>query len=145
MMTTRPARDGDVSFLVDVFLRSMRAHIAAARGFWDEIKERSQFLEQLRLDRTRIIERDGMGIGFLMTLERGDDIELHTLCIAPEHQRQGFGTQMTRELLNEASSRGRGMVLSVLKVNAGARALYIRLGFAGIGESTHHYRMRHAL
>ena len=138
MLTTRPASDGDVSFLVDVFLRSMRVHIAATRGFWDEIKEQTGFLEQLRLDHTRIIEREGTAIGFLMALECGDDIELHTVCIAPEHQRQGFGTQMMRELLKEASSRGRGIELSVLKVNTAARALYLRLEFVGIGESTHH-------
>jgi len=36
MMGTHKATADDFAFLADVFLRSMRAHIAAARGFWDE-------------------------------------------------------------------------------------------------------------
>jgi ribosomal protein S18 acetylase RimI-like enzyme len=120
----------------------MRIHITAARGFWDEPKERAQFREQLRLDRTRIIERSGVDVGFFMTGEWDDYIELHTLCIAPEHQRQGIGTEITRQVIGESRASRRGVVLSVLKANTAARSLYERLGFAVIEESSHHYRMR---
>jgi hypothetical protein len=66
------------------FLRAMRAPITAARGFWDEANERTQFREQLQLHHTQIIESDDMNIGFLMTPERDHDIQLHTICIVPE-------------------------------------------------------------
>ena len=62
----------------------MRIHFTAARGYWDEGRERSQFLEQLQLHQTQIIEYHSKGIGFLRTVERGHDIELHTLCLASE-------------------------------------------------------------
>jgi ribosomal protein S18 acetylase RimI-like enzyme len=145
MLTTRQAADVDIAFLADVFLRSMRVHITAARGYWDEEKERQQFYEQLRLHDTRVIERDGTDVGFFMTGECGDDIELHTLCIAPEHQRQGIGTAITRQIIGDSRARMRSVVLSVLKANTAAQSLYERLGFAVIEESSHHYRMRYVL
>lgn len=68
--------------------------------------------------------------------------ELHTLCIAPEHQGQGLRTEITRRLLDDACGRKCGIVLSVLKANTAARSLYERLGFVITEETVHHYRMR---
>jgi ribosomal protein S18 acetylase RimI-like enzyme len=142
MLSTRQAVVEDSVFLEDVFLQTMRMHITAARGFWDEAKERSQFREQLQFQHTRIIERNGARVGFLMTVERNQDIELHTLCIVPDCQRQGLGTAITRQILNDAHAKKCGVVLSVLKPNTAARLLYERLGFIITEESVHHYRMR---
>jgi ribosomal-protein-alanine N-acetyltransferase len=77
-----------------------------------------------------------------MAVESGQDVELHTLCIAPEHQGQAIGTTVTRQILSDARDQRRGVLLSVLKSNAAARSLYERLGFVVIEETTHHYRMR---
>ncbi len=120
----------------------MRVHITAARGFWDESKERGQFQQQLRLQSTRIIMRNGVAVGFFMTAPCGPDIELHTICVAPEHQRQGIGTTITRQVIDEARLQKRGVVLSVLKANTAARSLYERLGFVVCDELSRHYRMR---
>jgi len=143
MVSTRQAAGDDVAFLAEVFLRAMRIHITAARGFWDESRERRQFREQLDLHYTRIIEHNGVSVGFLMALPHGEDIEIHTFCIAPENQGQGFGTAITRQVLDDARIRRCGVVLSVLKANKAARSLYERLGFVVIEETDHHYRMRH--
>jgi ribosomal protein S18 acetylase RimI-like enzyme len=144
MLSTRQPTDEDIGFLEEVFLRAMRVPITACRGFWDEAGERSQFREQLQLLFTQIIERDGIKVGFFMTVERGRDLELHTFCIVPEHQGQGLGTATSRQILNDAQTQGRGVVLSVLKSNTGARLLYERLGFIVTEESPNHYRMRFA-
>src|ERR1700730_478797 len=89
MLITRRAADYDLAFITELFLRAMHVHIMAARGVWDEALERNQFLEQLQLHQTQIIEYHSKGIGFLNTLERGRDIDLYTLCIAPEYQGRG--------------------------------------------------------
>jgi len=141
MLSTRRATDKDVAFVEDVFLRAMRTHITAARGFWDEAKERKQFREQLQLEHTWLIERSSVAVGFFMTVERGQDVELHTLCIAPEHQGQAIGTTVMRQILTDAHDQKRGVLLSVLKPNTAARSLYERLGFIVTGETAHHYRM----
>jgi ribosomal protein S18 acetylase RimI-like enzyme len=143
MLTTRRAADYDLAFLTDLFLRAMRIHITAARGFWHEALERNQFLEQLQLHQTQIIEYHDKGIGFLMTLERDREIELHTLCIAPEYQGRGFGAVIVRGFLEEAKVHKRDAVLSVLRANTTARSFYERLGFVVFEESAHHHRMRH--
>ena len=120
----------------------MRPHITAARGFWNEEKERGQFREQLQLNQTQIIQHNGESVGFLMMLKCGQDIELHTLCIAPEHQGHGLGTEITHRILDDARARKCGVVLSVLKANTAAGSLYERLGFVVTEETAHHYRMR---
>jgi ribosomal protein S18 acetylase RimI-like enzyme len=142
LVAIRHATDDDVCFMTDVFLRAMQTHITATRGYWNEAKEQAQFHEQLQLPHTRIVEHKGMRVGFFMTIERGQDIELHTLCIAPVHQRQGLGTALMGQLVEDALARKRGLVLSVLKVNTAARSFYAHLGFVLTEESAHHYRMR---
>ena len=142
MLNTRPATDIDVPFLEDVFLRAMRVHIEATRGFWHEPKEREQFREQLQLHHTRIVEHGGIPIGFFMTLEREGHVELHTLCIAPEQQGRGIGTAAILEIVSDARDQGREVVLSVLKSNRAARSLYERLGFVVTGETVDHYQLR---
>jgi len=141
-VTTRPADAADVDWLTEVFLGSLRQAITAARGAWDEARERVQFREQLDLASTRIIQLRGADIGFLLSPDHGDEVELHTLCITPEYQSRGIGSYITRGLVSDARASGRGVVLSVLKANERARKLYERLGFAIVNESVHHHRMR---
>ena len=141
-MKTRDATATDIDFLTDVFLRAMLPYITAARGSWDQVKEERQFREQLQLHSTRII-LDGRGsVGFFMTRDQDCDLELHTFCILPEYQRQGIGTAVIRQILAEAHKSERGVVLSVLKANIGARLLYQRFGFVVIRETAYHCRMR---
>jgi ribosomal protein S18 acetylase RimI-like enzyme len=141
-MKTRDATTADIDFLTDVFLRAMRPYITAARGSWDQVKEERQFREQLQLDPTRIILDGRDSVGFFMTRDLDCDLELHTLCILLEYQRRGIGTAVIRQILAEAHESERGVVLSVLKANIGARLLYQRFGFVVIGETAYHYRMR---
>ena len=79
MLITRPATDSDLAFIEEVFLRAMRADITASRGLWDEGSERKQFQEQLQIEHTWLIECGGIAVGFFMTVERGQDLELHTI------------------------------------------------------------------
>lgn len=76
-----------------------------------------------------------------MAIEHDNEIELHTLCVAPEHQRQGIGTEMIRQMARQAHDQHRKILLSVLKPNTAARALYERLDFVVTEETAHHYRM----
>jgi ribosomal protein S18 acetylase RimI-like enzyme len=141
-MKTRDALPADIDFLAEVFLRAMRPYITAARGSWDQVREDRQFRDQLQLGATRVIMHDHADVGFFMVRDEGQDVELHTLCISPEYQRRGLGTAAVREILYEARRRKRGVVLSVLKANVGARSLYERFDFVVIEETAHHYRMR---
>ena len=61
--------------------------------------------------------------------------------ITPEHQGQGYGSQIIRLLQEQARDRGVRVDLQVLKVNAAALCLYQRLGFVITDETDIHHRM----
>src|SRR5689334_22745860 len=83
----------DTPLLTDMFVDSMREHITAARGgVWDERRERAQFREQLDLPSTRVIQDNGIDVGFV-TVKRVDGaLEVHTLCVIPTFQNRGIGS-----------------------------------------------------
>ena len=117
---TRPALAGDMAFLAGCFLRSMRETITACRGEWNEAR-----------------------VGFFMLVQRREALQLHTLCVAPEHQRQGIGSSVTTAVIRQGAESGRAVILSVLKVNKRAEALYQRLGFRVVEQSEHHRHMKY--
>jgi RimJ/RimL family protein N-acetyltransferase len=56
-------------------------------------------------------------------------------------QRQGIGTSVIQQVLDEARRSGKPVALQVLKVNP-ARRLYERLGFSVTGENETLYFMK---
>ena len=121
----------------------MADSITASRGRWDEDRERAQFESQLNLQATRVLQADGHDVGFVMCVERDGVLELHTLCIVPEHQGRGIGSQVTAAVVARGVAAGQDVVLAVLKSNPRAEALYRRLGFAVVSESEHHRRLKY--
>jgi ribosomal protein S18 acetylase RimI-like enzyme len=142
-LTSHAAGPADVPFLTHCFLRSMEASITACRGHWDESHEGAQFQSQLDLQSTRVIQENGVDVGFLMVVRQPSAFELHTLCIAPERQGHGVGSHVTREVITQGVRAGCDVILSVLKVNGRAEALYRRLGFVAMGNTEHHRRMKY--
>jgi len=138
----RPATVDDLEFLVDVFLSAGREMITASRGSWDAARERAQFEQQLDLSSTSVIQNGSVDGGVIMIVTKDEDVELHTICVLPEYQSLRIGSRITNEVVRSAAESGRGVVLSVLKENKRARALYERLGFVVVGVSKHHHHMR---
>src|SRR5215510_15070285 len=118
----RQATVADTKFLWDVFRVSMKDYITQTRGEWNEQREESQFRHQL-------------------APIKGSARWIHTICIVPERQNRGIGTEVIRSAIAEAETQKMPLYLSVLKVNP-ARRLYERLGFAVIEETEHHFRMK---
>lgn len=143
IITNRPARLEDTEFLIGCFLRSMFESITACRGRWDETRERAQFVSQLDLNATRVIKAEDIDVGFIMCLQQSAALQIHTLCVAPEHQSRGIGSHVTMEVVDRGLKAGQDVVLSVLKTNPRAEALYRRLGFTVVEESEHHHHMKH--
>ncbi len=137
----RQATQNDMGFLAQTFLVSLREPIHAARGSWDEARERDQFERQLQLEHTQVIAVDGEDVGVVLVIPRSDEIELHTVCVVPERQRQGIGSIVTRRIMASARAVGLPVTLYVLKTNPRAKRLYERLGFVSVGESESHFRL----
>ena len=131
----------DVDFLWDTFRISMKDYITQARGEWNEQREESQFRNQLDLSAAQVIRSNDLEVGFLMAPIQDGVRWIHTICIVPEHQKRGIGTEVIRSVIAEAGAQKMPLYLSVLKVNP-ARRLYERLGFEVIEETKHHFRMK---
>ena len=143
MIDTRPASNEDVDWLADVFIRSMREAITAARGSWDFEREDAQFRAQLQIADTRVIRVGGDEVGLITVRAlEGRLLEVHTLCIQPARQGAGIGARIMQDVMSHARMAGSAVELSVLKSNTRAERSYARLGFAKIGVSMHHLRMR---
>jgi ribosomal protein S18 acetylase RimI-like enzyme len=131
----------DTKFLWDVFRVSMKDYITQTRGEWNEQREESQFRNQLDLSAAQVIRRNNLEVGFLMAPIQDGARWIHTICIVPEHQNRGIGTEVIRSVIAEADAQKIPLYLNVLKVNP-ARRLYERLGFVVIEETKHHFRMK---
>jgi ribosomal protein S18 acetylase RimI-like enzyme len=95
----------------------------------------------------RVIEAQGLALGFCVLLPRDGDALLEGLFVEPECWRQGAG----RALVDDAASRARAMGLAALEVVASHNALrfYEKLGFTVTGTAQTQFgpapRLRRAL
>lgn len=103
---------------------------------------RDQFAESLAAGHDALLARDTTGrlVAYGVTLTAVDDVDLLTLGVVPEMQRQGYGAALLGELMARAKARqAQRMVLEVRAGNRPALALYERLGFVEIGRRRGYY------
>jgi ribosomal protein S18 acetylase RimI-like enzyme len=144
-VTLRPAARSDVEFLYSALRASLRDYVEATDGGWDDAHQRALFVDTIDLSIHQVIEIDGRDAGCLAVEEFVDRIALNRIFLLPEAQGRGVGTAMIQTLNAGAHARGLPVVLSVQKVNTAARALYQRLGFAVVTETSTHYGMEAAM
>jgi ribosomal protein S18 acetylase RimI-like enzyme len=140
----RPATRDDVEFLFAALRDSMRDYVEQTYGSWDDAHQRALFVDTIDLATHQVIEVDGRDIGCIAVEEFVDRIALNRIFLMPGAQRRGVGSTLVQELVGRAHARGLPVVLSVQKVNQAARALYQRLGFTVVTETSTHYGMEAA-
>ncbi len=123
----RPATRDDVAFLTGM----LRAAIGAA------------FVGEIDLATHQVVEVEGRAIGCLAVEEFVDRFALDRIYLLPAAQRRGIGTALICAVRDRAHARGLPLVLSVQRENA-ARALYQRLGFVVVSETSTHFGMEAA-
>ena len=150
MTSLRPITPEDVSFLAAVYA-STRWDELAPTGWSDEEKAvfcRRQFDAQSAHYREHypeaafeIIEKDGRGIGRLYVARWEREIRIVDISLLPEFRGAGLGTQLLRELQEEARSAGKSLTIHVERFNPALR-LYQRLGFEQIEDKGVYLLMR---
>ena len=121
--------------LYEMFRRSMEPYINAARGTpWSELRERTQFLEQLVPQSIQLVRINNAVVAYIDLRMEGPCKNIHTFIVMPEHQSGGVGTAVM-DLLKATSQC---ITLSVLKANSRAWAFYERNGFHEASSSQHH-------
>ena len=84
---------------------------------------------------------EGELAGAVASREAVGEAEILNLAVGASWRRRGIGRRLMERAVEEAISRGVGRIfLEVRESNAGARAFYARLGFAGEGRRRNYYR-----
>ena len=80
-------------------------------------------------------------VGFALALALGEQAEVVSLGVLPEHRRRGIGSALLDAICGEARSRGaERVVLEVASDNEAASALYVGRGFTVVGLRRNYYR-----
>ena len=88
----------------------------------------------------RVAETDGAIVGYAGLSVIGDDGNLQTVAVDPEHRGNGIGGQLVDVLLSSAREQGlRAVELEVASRNLPARHLYEVRGFVEVGLRRGYY------
>ena len=80
-------------------------------------------------------------VGFALALALGEQAEIVSLGVLPEHRRRGIGSALLDAICGEARSRGaERVVLEMASDNEAASALYAGRGFRVVGLRRNYYR-----
>jgi ribosomal-protein-alanine N-acetyltransferase len=85
-------------------------------------------------------------VAFALTLALGDEAEIVSLGVLPDHRRCGIGSAILDSVCGEARLRGAERVLlEMASDNEAARALYAGRGFTVVGRRRNYYRQAERL
>lgn len=126
-ITLRSATNQDYAFLYRLHVSALKESIEEIWS-WDEGWQRQHFRDHFSIANQKIIPLGYRDIGSLVVHRLDTHIFLEYIAILPEFQNRGIGTELIREVLEEAAAKGFPVELKVLKINPAIR-LYERLGF----------------
>jgi GNAT superfamily N-acetyltransferase len=121
----------------------MREYAVATWGSWSEEQARARIVKNALAGNARIVTLDRRDIGTEVVERTGQHIWLLQLFLLPAWQRQGLGSKLLRELLEEGRQTRRPVKLRVLRVNP-AQRLYERIGFRIVDATAEHVYMEYA-
>jgi GNAT superfamily N-acetyltransferase len=127
-VSLRPAQITDAALFYDVTAQTMRDHIIATWGAWDEGRVRQEALEHASSPNAQVVLVGPSAVGVLTVEHHSDHVQLEQLYLLPQYQRLGIGTHLVKCILNLAQAAGVPLRLRVLAVNP-ARRFYEQLGF----------------
>ena len=139
----RASRNTDATLFYDVTEQTMRVHVIAAGGTWEEESRRREAAEDSVHPGARVIVVGAVDAGILIVERLPNEVRLLMLCLLPSHQGRGIGSSLVSALQGEAVGRRVPLRLDVLKVNP-ARRFYERLGFGVEEESEYFFHMRYS-
>ena len=134
--------DDFYQFVYDLKKTVYKKYVEACWGEWNEAVQQEmfdRFIDSVKED-TYLIFSQGQAIGFYngTPLEDGS-YEIGNICITPEYQNHGLGTQILKDILD--SHKEKDIYIQYFKQNPVGR-LYKRLGFVPYGEKEFHYVMK---
>lgn len=133
----RPALMSESAELYAIHRAAMERYVTETWGAWDDPWQQRFWADHWPPGRQAVMV-EGELAGFLELEDRLTSIWVANIELAPKFQGRGIGSAILRDIQEQASARGLGVTLQVLKVNPALR-LYERLGFEEVAQtSTHH-------
>ena len=143
VVSFRPVVKEDESFLLGVYGSTRAEEIALTN--WDQAQKdafvRMQFTaQQLHYSQQYskaehlMVLLDGLSIGRLYIANIETEFRIIDITILPDYRSAGLGTQILKELMDEAKSMGLPLCIYVESFNR-SHGLFARLGFVKTGES----------
>jgi len=130
----------DYEFIYNAKKIAYKNYVELNYGKWDEEVQRQmfeKFITQYAKD-INIIVINNQNAGFYHYGELPNKIELGNICILPNFQGKGIGTEIIKNILN--NNIDKNIYLRVFKQNP-AIMLYKRLGFENLEQQEHHFKM----
>jgi ribosomal protein S18 acetylase RimI-like enzyme len=90
--------------------------------------QQSQHRAAFPTARDTVIEVDGTSVGRMLVAYLPDEVRLVDVALLPSYRNRGVGTQLIREVCEQATAKAQPVRLHVL-AHGPARRLYLRLGF----------------
>lgn len=138
----RPATKSDCEFCYKVKKDALGQYVAQVWG-WEEAFQREFHGRNFEARRPAIVVYQNLDIGTFEVTRHVDYIHLGEFYLLPQFQRQGIGTILLQQVLDEATAKGLPVRLEVLKNNP-VQSLYKRHGFVITGQREHHFLMERA-
>lgn len=140
-VTLRKYTNNDYKFVYEVKKNAYKKYVEECWGEWEEETQQKyfkNFINQVK-DNAYIIQYDNNDIGFYNgEILKNGNYEIGNICIIPEYQGKGIGTNILKYMLEKYSDTN--IEIQYFKQNPVGN-LYERLGFEKSGETDFHYQM----
>jgi len=137
----RKYENTDYEFVYEVKKNAYKKYVEQCWGKWNDIDQKNRFKETMEktFDRTYIIVFNNERIGFYQgQVVNERTYYIKNICIIPEYQGKGIGTEILKTVINEYSDKN--IEIQYFKQNPVGN-LYKKLGFESNGETEFHYQM----
>ncbi|WP_350270729.1 GNAT family N-acetyltransferase [Brevibacterium sp. CBA3109] len=142
-ISTRAATYEDEAWLFQLHEDTHKELVEAAYGPWLVAQQQEFFGPLIEGHDVFILVSEGADVGALYLGRREEDTWLELIEVTPARQGQGIGAAALTWVVEQSAKADRGVRLQVHKVNARAKRLYEREGFAEVGETETHHLLRH--
>ena len=138
----RKYNNNDYDFVYNIKKKVYKKYVEECYGKWNEEEQKEffkKFIDQVQ-DNAYIIMIKNKNIGFYNgELIDDDTYEIGNICIMPEYQGLGIGTNILTNILTKYQDKN--IKIKYFKQNPVGN-LYKKLGFAPNGETENHYQMK---
>ena len=132
--------DKDYKCVYEIKKEAYKNYVEEHWGSWNENIQQEYFKKFINTYKNSIyiIKLNNKNIGFYSDYEDKDYYEIGNICIIPEYQGKGIGTDILMKKIEEHNDKD--IKIQYFKKNPVGK-LYKRFGFVENGETKFHYQM----